>query len=598
MRRVRGFMQEANRTKWKFFLAMIIFLLASCTTQHARYGTAYDQMQQTLQESIAQDKKLGHKSTTHVPRAVSNALLPSIIPTVGSNNISREHRFNVSADKMPAKDFFMGLVEGTPINMVVNPNVGGTISVNLKNVTLEEAMDMVHDAYGYEYKRTSYGYEVLPQEMETEMFTVNYLNLRRTGKSMIELSSGQISEKISGPTGTSYTNPSMTTTTTQPSGSSVDTRSEMNFWRDLNTTLVTMIGSKDGRSVIVNPQADIVIVHALPNELHQVERYLSRIQTTMDRQVILEAKILEVELNDEYHAGIDWNIFGKGRPLTNDGGASQNSRTAFPIGNQPSLNDFQNIFTLNAGKGSFNLIIRLLQTQGQVQVLSSPRLSTVNNQKAVIKVGDDRFFVTGVSTQNTVTANSTIPTQDVTLTPFFSGITFDVTPQISNDKSIILHIHPSVSKVREETQTIQLGQTALNQPNTLVLPLAASTIRESDNIVRAKNGQVIVIGGLMSTDMREEIAQIPGLGKIPFVGTLFRRTQQVAVKSELVILLKPTVVTNRSWINDMEDSSRHLKTLKRGFHVGAAPDVFGNEGETENSTVNTTVAENSVRTYK
>src|SRR5205085_1121513 len=141
------------------------------------------------------DKLMAIKSARHVPRSVSNALLPSVTSHY-SDVEPLERRFNVTADKMPAKTFFTSLVEGTPINMVVNPNVTGTISVNLKNVTIEEAMLAVHDAYGYEYKRTSYGYEVLPQELETMMFTLNYLDVKRTGKSFTEISSGQISEKV------------------------------------------------------------------------------------------------------------------------------------------------------------------------------------------------------------------------------------------------------------------------------------------------------------------------------------------------------------------------------------------------------------------
>src|SRR4029079_1719168 len=119
----------------------------------------------------------------------------------------------------------------------------------------------------------------------------------------------------------------------------------------------------------------------------------NRIQTHMRRQVILEAKILEVNLNDQYQAGIDWNIFGKGNAANNEGGVAQDGTATFARPLQTDLTQFNPIFTVNLGKGSFNLLIQMLQTQGNVQVLSSPRLSTVNNQKAVIKVGTDEFYV-------------------------------------------------------------------------------------------------------------------------------------------------------------------------------------------------------------
>jgi MSHA biogenesis protein MshL len=576
---------QGNQYFFKLIVLTVCFLLTSCKTIHATHGTVNDKIHYDLQQGVAYDHGMPIATVQHrkVPTSVSNALIPSVSRRYATENTFSERRFNVTADKMPAKTFFTGLVEGTSINMVVNPNVTGNISLNLKNVTIEEAMQAVRDAYGYEYKRTSYGYEVLPQELETTMFTVNYLDVKRTGKSLTQVSSGQISDKVGTFSTGSGSNsqspfPQQNASQNPPSGSSIDTRSEMNFWHDLEITLKTMIGTDVGRSVVVNPQAGLVIVHALPKELHQVGRYLSRIQLSMGRQVILEAKILEVELNDQFQSGVNWNLFGLGNATTNDGGVSQSATNTF-VGT--SMADFNTMFTLNAGKGSFNLLIKLLQTQGNVQVLSSPRLSTVNNQKAVIKVGKDEFFVTGVSTENTVTANSTIPTQNVSLTPFFSGITFDVTPQISKNNEIILHIHPSVSLVKQQEKTIQLGQTAVNTPNTLTLPLALSTIRESDNVVRAKNGQIIVIGGLMQNTMVEETAGTPGLSRIPFFGALFRRTAQVSTKNELVILLRPIIATQDAWVNDLEETDRNFASVRRGNHQGGLADVFGNEGEIE-----------------
>jgi len=496
---------------------------------------------------------------------------------------SEERRFDITADEMPASIFFMGLVEGTPENMVINPNVTGNITLHLKNVTVEDAMEAVHDAYGYEYRRTSYGYEILAVTLESQIFTVNYLDIKRSGKSVTHLSTGQISEKVSTTsTGGSSILPTSSvsqTTTDAVSGSAVSTTSEVDFWKQLNITLHSLIRSTPGKSVVVNAPAGVVIVRAFPSELRKVGRYLGRIQSNMDRQVILEAKILEVQLNDQYQAGINWNIFGKGNPLTNDAGGSQMANGPF---SGTDISDFPGLLTLNVGKGRFNLLIQLLQTQGNVQVLSSPRISTVNNQKAVIKVGQDEFFVTGVSTQTTITNNnSSIPTQDVNLTPFFSGITFDVTPQISGGDNVILHIHPAVSNVTEQIKTITLGSTAASTPNVLSLPLALSTIRESDNVVKAKNGQIIVIGGLMSNSMEEDIAGAPGLSRIPFFGSLFRRTSHVSKKIELVILLRPIIVKAHTWEENLDQTEAEFKPVKRRFHAGGLSDVFGNEGELE-----------------
>jgi MSHA biogenesis protein MshL len=562
----------------KLVLLLSITLICSCTVTAPKHGSSLDQSQAAIAESIQQDRLL-ESHAQQVPQNVSDALLPNLTSPNTESETMSHHRFDVAADKMPAKLFFTGLVEGTPYNMVVSPEVKGTITLNLKKVTIEEAMDAVRDLYGYEYKNTSYGFEVLPPTLQSQIFNVNYLNVKRIGKSSTAISSGEVTSKVgtvsgSGNTSTTTNNNGQDTSIT----GSIDTSSEVNFWKDLETTLKNMVGEEKGRSVVVNPQGGVVIVHAYLPELQQVANFLDKIQSNLQRQVILEAKILEVTLNDSFQAGIDWSLFGNPHgsgALLNQTGNNGDNDGGF--GNT-NLNAFDSMFTLTYN-GAFRALLRFLQTQGNVQVLSSPRISTVNNQKAVIKVGQDEFFVTGVSTSNTVVGASTIPSQQVNLTPFFSGISLDVTPQISKEGTVILHIHPSVSVVTSQQKSVNLGSNGTGGTNNLTLPLALSTIRESDNIVRAKNGQVVVIGGLMQNDMNEHTAGTPGLSKLPFVGAMFRRTSQSASKTELVILLRPVLVDNHAIVDSLEQTGKRFQQMNKGFHAGGLPDVFGNEAE-------------------
>lgn len=577
----------------------ICLVLMSCSQTIAPKNGSFEQIHKELVTGEVLDKKIS-KKPPYVPSAVRYALIPAMHSNSYGPATPSEHRFDIAADKLPAKSFFMGLVEGTPYNMVVSPNVTGTISLNLKHVTIEEAMDAVRDIYGFDYRCTSYGYEVLPPELQTQIFVVNYIDVKRKGKSLTEMSSGEVSQQLSGavqPSGTNtsnYSNQSggSTTNAAYVPISSIDTTSELNFWKSLESTLSSMIGNNNGRSVTVNAQSGVILVRAYPLELRQIARYLDRIQSNMNRQVILEAKILEVQLNDQFQSGINWNLFGKGfinnlALQQNDGGVNQISTQTF---DNTDLKDFTGIFALNV-KGDFGTLIKLLQTQGNVQVLSSPRISTVNNQKAVIKVGQDEFFVTGVSSTTTVSGSATIPTQNVTLTPFFSGVTLDVTPQISRNGFVILHIHPTVSRVKTQEKDITVGTVigtnssgaTTSAPNTLSLPMALSDIRESDNVVRASNQQVVVIGGLMQNNMVEEIGGTPVLSKLPFIGAAFRRTQQISQKTELVILLRPIVVSRKTWENDIEKTSQDFDHYRRGFHLGGLPEVFGTEGERENN---------------
>ena len=164
-----------------------------------------------------------------------------------------------------------------------------------------------------------------------------------------------------------------------------------------------------------------------------------------------------------------------------------------------------------------------------------------NNQKAVIKVGQDEYFVTDVSSSDSIGGATTQNQNDIELTPFFSGIALDVTPQIDSGGSVILHVHPSVTETAEQTKSIQVGEQQIQ------LPLAQSNIRESDTVIRARDGEIVVIGGLMETITSDEESKTPFLGDIPVLGNLFKNTRKTQSKRELVILIRPSVVQPDSW---------------------------------------------------
>jgi len=217
------------------------------------------------------------------------------------------------------------------------------------------------------------------------------------------------------------------------------------------------------------------------------------------------------------------------------------------------------VFSTVLSFGDFTGLIQLLQTQGEVRVLSSPRISTLNNQKAVIKVGTDEFFVTEVSSNSSTTtvAGVTQPTQDVTLTPFFSGISLDVTPQIDQNDVVTLHVRPTVSRVVDQNKTIVLGE-----DNIFNLPLALSTSRQSDSIVRARSGQVVVIGGLLQNNNENTDAEVPWASTLPIVGNLFKQQRKALQKSELVILMRPQVVSDDVWLDELRRSAETFKELR------------------------------------
>jgi MSHA biogenesis protein MshL len=338
---------------------------------------------------------------------------------------------------------------------------------------------------------------------------------------------------------------------------------------------------------VVSPQSGIVVVRGMWNELRDVSAYLRATQLSVDREVILEAKILEVTLNDSFQSGINWAAFRTGNNSRVSGGVLTPGSTLQPNGSLSSslstLNTALNSGNLTSSPGqniasgvsgvagmgtlfglafqtsNFAALISFLESQGNVHVLSSPRIATVNNQKAVLKVGTDDFFVTNVSTTTTSSGGGNTTTPNVTLQPFFSGVALDVTPQIDETGNIILHIHPSVSQVNTKTTTVDLGTTN----GSLTLPLASSTVSETDSIVRGQDGHIIAIGGLMSQSSTSDRSQVPGAGDVPVVGGLFRNTNRLTQKKELVILLKPTVVQgDDTWTQDIRDSQRRIESME------------------------------------
>ena len=207
---------------------------------------------------------------------------------------------------------------------------------------------------------------------------------------------------------------------------------------------------------------------------------------------------------------------------------------------------------------NFAALLNFLETQGTVSVLSSPRIATLNNQKAVLKVGTDELYVTNVTTTTTSTTSGSVSTPSLTLQPYFSGISLDVTPQIDENSNIILHIHPAVSVVEEKEKVVDLGATL----GEFKLPLATSSVNETDSIVRVTDGNIVAIGGLMSQSQIHDRSQLPGAGNVPLLGTLFGQRGSDLSKRELVILLKPTVIQqDGNWVRDIEETAERMRAL-------------------------------------
>ena len=516
-------------------------VISGCSSLDSMNDTAVmNESIAVLQEAVDVQRKAGGSLEGDASTQVEP---PHLVPPLNIQTLSevKEERFDVVAEQLNAREFFMGLVQGTDYNMIVHRDVEGTVSLTLRNVTVDEVMRAMREVYGYEYRKTGKLYQVVPAKLQTELFQLNYLDIAREGASDTFVSAGSVRESSDSSDDDSSNSSSASSSSV---GTRISTKTSANFWVNLKQTLETLVVG-EGRRVVVTPQTGMIIVRALPSELDTVRDYLNRAELTLHRQVVIEAKVLEITLSDQFQAGVNWSILGEpgdGKTIT----LSQVSSAITPDG---LGGIFRSTFALN----DFTAVIELLGRQGDVQVLSSPRVSTVNNQKAVIKVGTDEFFVTDVET-TTTTGTSTTTTPSIELTPFFSGIALDVTPQISDDGDIVLHIHPTVSEVEDQQKRINIGSDDFS------IPLAFSSIRESDSIVRASSGQVIVIGGLMKSENEDQHEKTPVLGDLPGLGNLFTQRRSVGSKTELVILLRPILADNDNWHAELK---RSLNTFER-----------------------------------
>jgi MSHA biogenesis protein MshL len=566
-------------------LSLAIFLSACSTNKNSGKRL---QGEDLLDQTVAQQTQR-EQQKAEIPTAVKNALLDNHSMSAGVAKGALD-RFDVSVRNVPAKDFFLGLVNGTGVNVVVHPQVSGNVTLDLKNVTVEDVLRVTRDIYGYEYRQERGIYTIYANALRTEVFQINYLDVQRVGVSDTSVNIGRGPSSNSNNTNGNTSNSSAlgdsanllgmienaqqqtnrTSTGLMP-GSRVQTMNRTDFWASLEKTVTSIIGGQtENRSVMITPQAGMVVVTAMPHELSAVRNFLERSELSIKRQVILEAKIIEVRLHEGFEAGVNWGAIsgqlgyahstGLGpKDVSVQQSLSLDSNYNSLGGSRTASESYQigadNLFSSVIQVTDITKVLSLLERQGNVQVLSSPRVSTVNNQKAMIRVGSDEYFVTGISSNQTYSAAATTSTPNIELSSFFSGISLDVTPQISERGEVILHIHPVVSEVQDQQKVFTVGNEAF------ALPLALRGVRESDSIVKAASGQVIVLGGLMTESSSNETGKRPILGDIPVLNSLFKTKNRSKSKTELVILLRPIVVDDNTWGEQLNDAQQSMRNM-------------------------------------
>lgn len=588
----------------KGILVGLLLLLSACGTSEylvpdtqvlGNIQTTLDDAAQTLVET----------PEVHSQEEI-DAILPSVFVDHGSDVIVEE-RFNIVANNENAQTFFSNIVAGTDFGVTVSPEVEGTISLSLPNVTIDDVMQAVQQTYGYQISRRGNIYHVQPGGLQTRIFSVDYLNVSRIGSSSVQVSSsgqngsngnnnnngsngnfsngGNFNNNNSGNFNNGNQNGNFGDQNNgnfgggSGQGGQVTTQTESKFWEDFEEVIAALIGTtverdndagasggilsgitasrsgargQDGKSVVVQPQVGLVMVTAYPHELDRVAQYVARAQNILSREVTIQVQFLEVILNKGFQSAIDFDTFGPG----GEAGTNNTVTGQFGSNNDFTISGNSSPLSIATNFTDFNAVFQILESRGTTQVLSSPSLKVMNNQKAVFQDGDEEYFQTGLNATTIAGGNNTTTNASASLESFFSGISMDITPQISADGMITLHVHPTISTVVEQSKTISGEQ----------IPLARTSVRELDSVIRGEDGKIVVLGGLAYERSVDDLAGIPLANDIPVLGVAFDQRRRQTVKSEFIILLRPVIANPGTEERFIRDSNERFQRINQDIN--------------------------------
>ncbi len=502
-------------------------------------------------------------SVANAPLAVipAPAVKPAPLPDAPLEGVERtrtsaaefrkpSRRYTLVMAGADARELFLSLARENDFNLVLSPEVSGTVTMDIKEATAEELMDEVCGMLGCRAVFGGNTVRIAPEKRVTRVFPVDYLLTGRTGAGSL-----MASTSASGGGGGGGS----TTTSESTSTNSVTTEEKADFWGGLAEEIGALLSPGSGK-VVVNRTSGTVTVTDYMANVEQVGRHLRMIEARVRTGVVIETRIMEVTLDDSTKYGIDWTALPDLSSLSLSG-----SLTAGATASQ-ALSTGSTTFQFGVAGSKFNAFLDAMAQTGNLNVLSAPKVSTLNNQKAIIRIGrQDIFFRSVVTPASTTSAAFTTYTPDSVT----EGIILSVTPQVGQDGRIMLAIHPTITE--------KVGEATAPDKNTAPI----LDVRETNTVVTVADGETVFIGGMMQERTQETVKSVPLLGDIPYVGALFRSNEQIKKKTELVILITPRVVRTGEGAEIAERERERLRNLERGHHLGGRPQLYGAEGERE-----------------
>ena len=520
----------------------------------------------TAPPPVPRGDSVGHLNPTPPVKAQSNIPAPvkrrAFVPVPKPE--PPKETFTVVVNEVPVRELLFALARDASINVDIHPDITGNITLNAVDQTLEQILDRFAGQLSLRYEQRGKTTVVLPDNPILDTYKVDYVNVSRDSIGKVSASTLVASGGGGGGGGN----------TSQTDISSV---SSNHFWDSLEAALDEIVNPTNPEAanvnaslkrVISNRETGLILVRATAAQHKQVRRYIDQVMVRANRQVLIEATIVEVQLNDRYQAGINWQLFTRQGGLLGAGiNIGTNVATAFTAGASSAVTGL----ILNAAdaptgsaKRTIQTSISLLNEFGDTKVLSSPKIMALNNQPAALKVVDNEVYfeiATEIDPGNPLLGTAATVSFDTDARTVSVGLVMSVVPQISESGEVTMHIRPTITRVREFVDDpavpialAQAGVTNINVKNSVPV----IQVRESETVMRVGTGQIAVLGGLMQDTVTKDDESVPGLSEIGVFGELFNFRDRQQIKSELVIFLRPTVIKNASVNADLAEFAPYL----------------------------------------
>ena len=500
-------------------------------------------------------------SRDEIPEVVQKkAFLPPPVPQPSEQDLER---YTVVVNDVPVKELLFALARDASLNIDVDSDIEGYVTLNAVEQTLPQILERISRQAGLRYELKSNNLYISPDDPYFRTYKIDYVNIERNSEGSISIAT-QVATTGTGDVTTAGGGSSSSGTGNNDSTTTVSSSSKHHFWQTLTDNVMGILGEGAGsangnsHSVVANPESGVISVRANSAQHLAIQEFIDQVMLNVQRQVLIEATIVEVTLSNRFQSGVDWKGVIGGDVLT----LQQNLiNGAFDDGGR----FFTGTITDNINDPDITATLTFLKSFGDVKVLSSPKLMALNNQTAVLKVVENFVYftidsqisqATSVNATNISSIESEIHTVPV-------GLVMSVTPQINENSGVTMNVRPTISRISsfvDDPGPRLIAQQANGNANDNVFQnrIPVISVREMESILKVNSGQVAILGGLMQDNYQRDTDGVPGLGDIPEVGNAFKHRDFQNTKSELIIFLRPVVMHNASLTGDLAPYRQYL----------------------------------------